>query len=116
MSWAAPAWQRALRRPVALALLHLPADLAAPVSGAPGGHLLPAVGAALCLCSGAARDTAAMWWAASVRTKIRTIPGPAHHHRAPEPPSLQVRRLRCLYHQQTKNLLVSYSPKKLGFF
>ncbi|MFD9811915.1 hypothetical protein [Streptomyces sp. NPDC059080] len=23
---------------------------------------------------------------------------------------------RVLYHQQTKNLLVSYSPKKLGFF
>ncbi|WP_281291798.1 hypothetical protein [Streptomyces tailanensis] len=24
--------------------------------------------------------------------------------------------VRHLYHQQTKNLLVSYSPKKLGFF
>ncbi|WP_405981999.1 hypothetical protein [Streptomyces sp. NBC_00158] len=23
---------------------------------------------------------------------------------------------QLLYHQQTKNLLVSYSPKKLGFF
>ncbi|MFD6995918.1 hypothetical protein ACFWA5_06460 [Streptomyces mirabilis] len=74
VSWAATAWQRALRRPVALALpalaaLHLPADLAALVSGVPGGHLLPAVVAALCLCSGAApaaRDTAATWWAASV--------------------------------------------------
>ncbi len=25
-------------------------------------------------------------------------------------------RLLSLYHQQTKNLLVSYSPKKFGFF
>ncbi|MBB5105604.1 hypothetical protein FHS40_004699 [Streptomyces spectabilis] len=24
--------------------------------------------------------------------------------------------VQLLYHQQTKNLLVSYSPKKLGFF
>lgn len=24
--------------------------------------------------------------------------------------------VRIVYHQQTKNLLVSYSPKKLGFF
>ncbi|XIE81329.1 hypothetical protein AB6O49_32625 [Streptomyces sp. SBR177] len=24
--------------------------------------------------------------------------------------------VRLLYHQHTKNLLVSYSPKKLGFF
>ncbi|MEU4068314.1 hypothetical protein AB0F25_38975 [Streptomyces wedmorensis] len=26
------------------------------------------------------------------------------------------RQVQPLYHQQTKNLLVSYSPKKLGFF
>ncbi|MEU7427383.1 hypothetical protein [Streptomyces sp. NPDC040750] len=25
-------------------------------------------------------------------------------------------RMQLLYHQQTKNILVSYSPKKLGFF
>jgi hypothetical protein len=24
--------------------------------------------------------------------------------------------MQMVYHQQTKNLLVSYSPKKLGFF
>lgn len=24
--------------------------------------------------------------------------------------------VKTMYHQQTKNLLVSYSPKKLGFF
>jgi len=28
----------------------------------------------------------------------------------------QVSSRSGLYHQQTKNLLVSYSPKKLGFF
>ncbi|MFD9459545.1 hypothetical protein [Streptomyces sp. NPDC060027] len=27
-----------------------------------------------------------------------------------------VNGVSSLYHQQTKNLLVSYSPKKLGFF
>ncbi|WP_445525948.1 hypothetical protein [Streptomyces cyslabdanicus] len=27
-----------------------------------------------------------------------------------------VRAVHMVYHQQTKNLLVSYSPKKLGFF
>jgi hypothetical protein len=32
------------------------------------------------------------------------------------PTSLLVRRLYRLYYPQTKNLLVSYSPKKLGFF
>ncbi|MFE0515530.1 hypothetical protein [Streptomyces sp. NPDC058964] len=30
-------------------------------------------------------------------------------------PSLRTHALPA-YHQQTKNLLVSYSPKKLGFF
>jgi hypothetical protein len=29
---------------------------------------------------------------------------------------MQVMGMQRLYHQQTKNLLVSYSPKKLGFF
>ncbi|GLV95091.1 hypothetical protein Slala04_65440 [Streptomyces lavendulae subsp. lavendulae] len=52
----------------------------------------------------------------TARTKIRTIPGPAP---AREPHQLSfplVRWVQSLYHQETKNLLVSYSPKRLGFF
>ncbi|MFF1844037.1 hypothetical protein ACFVW9_20115 [Streptomyces sp. NPDC058217] len=36
--------------------------------------------------------------------------------RAKEAPFAQVSAVLPLYHQQTKNLLVSYSPKKLGLF
>ncbi|WP_405577962.1 hypothetical protein [Streptomyces sp. NBC_01190] len=49
-------------------------------------------------------------------SKIRTRSGPT----APTAPEIhafpQVTGRCGLYHQQTKNLLVSYSPKKLGFF
>lgn len=50
------------------------------------------------------------------QTKIRTIPGPAHRLMARGAPFPLANRAQILYHQQTKNLLVSYSPKKLGFF
>lgn len=52
---------------------------------------------------------------ASSISPIRTIPGPI----PPEPreaPFAQVSAVLPLYHQQTKNLLVSYSPKKPGLF
>lgn len=52
----------------------------------------------------------------SASAKIRTIPGPAVPATSPPLPYPQVSELLALYHQQTKNLLVSYSPKKLGFF
>ncbi|MFB6782854.1 hypothetical protein ACFCX0_37235 [Streptomyces sp. NPDC056352] len=44
------------------------------------------------------------------------MPGPAVPARSPRLPYSRVSELLALYHQQTKNLLVSYSPKKLGFF
>jgi len=48
--------------------------------------------------------------------KIRTSPGPVSRF----PLRLRliplVNGLPTMYHQQTKSLLVSYSPKKLGFF
>ncbi len=49
-------------------------------------------------------------------TKIWTIRGPASVQPSIWLPFVLVSDLRGLYHQQTKNLLVSYSPKKLGFF
>ncbi|MGW4735415.1 hypothetical protein ACWEQC_40795 [Streptomyces shenzhenensis] len=51
-----------------------------------------------------------------LRVKIRAIPGSAVPARSPRLPYSQFSELLALYHQQTKNLLVSYSPKKLGFF
>jgi hypothetical protein len=42
--------------------------------------------------------------------------GPTKPQRPPVTPSQQFRGSQALYHQQTKNLLVSYSSKKLGFF
>ncbi|MEV7959474.1 hypothetical protein [Streptomyces sp. NPDC088141] len=42
--------------------------------------------------------------------------GPVPHDLLPRSPFVLVRGVRPPYHQQTKNLLVSYSPKKLGFF
>ncbi|MFD5747440.1 hypothetical protein [Streptomyces sp. NPDC127033] len=44
------------------------------------------------------------------------MPGPPSRIQPSRPASLLARRPYCLYHQQTKNLLVSYSPKKLGLF
>ena len=49
-------------------------------------------------------------------TKIRTIRGPEPANSPTDGTFIQVRRMQRLYHQQTKNLLVAYSPKKLGFF
>ncbi|MGW2899607.1 transposase [Streptomyces sp. NPDC001212] len=46
----------------------------------------------------------------------RTIPGPADVRRAAHRTFSLVTSMSTMYHQQTKNLLVSYSPKKLGFF
>ncbi|GLP64174.1 hypothetical protein TUSST3_07940 [Streptomyces sp. TUS-ST3] len=48
--------------------------------------------------------------------KIRTTCGPAPANLSPTLSFTLVKAVRMLYHQQTKNLLVSYSPKKLGFF
>ncbi|MFF1605297.1 hypothetical protein ACFVYV_49500 [Streptomyces mirabilis] len=48
--------------------------------------------------------------------KIRTIPGPAILPKPRRALFALVSDALPLYHQQTKNLLVSYSPKKLGFF
>ncbi|MFF4629680.1 hypothetical protein [Streptomyces griseorubiginosus] len=50
------------------------------------------------------------------QTKIRTIPGPLTRHPRQATLVLLVTGAQGSYHQQTKNLLVSYSPKKLGFF
>lgn len=47
--------------------------------------------------------------------KIRTMPGPTSAAHLPCPASPLVRDMLTAYHQQTKNLLVSYSPRKLGF-
>ncbi|WP_192583433.1 hypothetical protein [Streptomyces albicerus] len=49
-------------------------------------------------------------------TKIRTIYGPMTHHPSQKSLLQPVNDAQDSYHQQTKNLLVSYSPKKLGFF
>jgi hypothetical protein len=54
-------------------------------------------------------------------TKPRDRKDPDHTRtnraaKAPLTPFPQFRGSQALYHQQTKNLLVSYSPKKLGFF
>ncbi len=48
--------------------------------------------------------------------KIRTIRGPGGGNLAQRPPLWLVSLVRRLYRQQTKNFLVSYSPKKIGFF
>ncbi|WP_328666386.1 hypothetical protein OG905_05015 [Streptomyces sp. NBC_00322] len=48
--------------------------------------------------------------------KIRTIRGPSPLLGPQHPPFPLVNGVSSLYHQQTKNLLVSYSPKKPGFF
>ncbi|WP_279614252.1 hypothetical protein [Streptomyces seoulensis] len=42
--------------------------------------------------------------------------GPTAQTQHPHASFPQFRDLELMYHQQTKNLLVSYSPKKLGFF
>ncbi|MGO4632139.1 hypothetical protein AB4225_14515 [Streptomyces sp. 2RAF24] len=49
-------------------------------------------------------------------SKIRTISGPRSGIATEKPTFVLVRKMPSLYRQQTKNLLVSYSPKKLGFF
>ncbi|GHF01375.1 hypothetical protein [Streptomyces griseoluteus] len=46
----------------------------------------------------------------------RTIPGPAAPPQSRRALFVLVSDVVPLYHQETKNLLVSYSPKKLGFF
>jgi hypothetical protein len=51
-----------------------------------------------------------------VLTKIRTSHGPARRQRTAYSPCVRLRAMKPLYHQQTMNLLVSYAPKKLGFF
>jgi hypothetical protein len=48
--------------------------------------------------------------------KIRTIPGPANRSGRREEPFTLLSDVSRVCRQQTKNLLVSYSPKKLGFF
>jgi hypothetical protein len=48
--------------------------------------------------------------------KIRTIPGPTNRSECGKSLFALVSNVWPVYHQQTKNLLVSYSPKKLGFF
>ncbi|MFJ1550801.1 hypothetical protein [Streptomyces sp. NPDC088246] len=47
---------------------------------------------------------------------IRTILGPATPPKSRRALFALASDALPLYHQQTKNLLVSYSPKKLGFF
>ncbi|WP_406480360.1 hypothetical protein [Streptomyces sp. NBC_01615] len=49
-------------------------------------------------------------------TKIRTICGPEPVNSPIADAFAPVRAMPGLYRQQTKNLLVSYSPMKLGFF
>jgi hypothetical protein len=61
---------------------------------APGGH--------------PARGTASV--------KIRTIPGPAILSKPRRALFALVSDALPVYHQQTKNILCSYSPQKLGFF
>lgn len=57
-----------------------------------------------------------------VTTVTPTDPAPSAGlttHGKPTAPAgyrMLVRAMQMVYHQQTKNLLVSYSPKKLGFF
>ncbi|MEV0504569.1 hypothetical protein AB0I84_44255 [Streptomyces spectabilis] len=48
--------------------------------------------------------------------KIRTILGPPSANSPTNYAFTLVEGMQWLYSQQTKNLLVSYSPKKLGFF
>ncbi len=50
------------------------------------------------------------------RPVIRTSTGPAQCPARSQPFPCRPEGLHMVYHQQTKNLLVSYSPKKLGFF
>jgi hypothetical protein len=52
----------------------------------------------------------------TVSVKIRTIPGPATLSKPRRALFALVSDALPLYHQQTKNLLVSYSAQKLGFF
>ncbi len=52
----------------------------------------------------------------TARTKTRTNSGPAPTREPRLLPFPRSARLQLLYHQQTKNILCSYSPKKLGFF
>jgi hypothetical protein len=49
------------------------------------------------------------------QAKIRTIPGPAIHLIPRRALFLLVSSIESLHHQQTKILLMPYSPKKLGF-
>ena len=44
------------------------------------------------------------------------MPGPATRHLLQQSLFQQVSSVLSPYHQQTKNLLVSYSTQKLGFF
>jgi hypothetical protein len=48
-------------------------------------------------------------------TKIRAIRGPPSRPSHQRYPLSQVDGVSDVYHQQTKNVLCSYSPKKLGF-
>ncbi|MGY3677835.1 hypothetical protein ACVWXU_001458 [Streptomyces sp. TE33382] len=52
----------------------------------------------------------------SRRVKIRTILGPDHHCLPRSKVFSLVKAMLFVHHQQTKSLLVSYSPKRLGFF
>ncbi|MGW3061297.1 hypothetical protein ACWC98_36065, partial [Streptomyces goshikiensis] len=54
--------------------------------------------------------------AGALRTEIRTTSGPDLAKESRLLPFCLVSIVPRLYHQETKNLLVSYSPKKLGFF
>lgn len=47
---------------------------------------------------------------------IRTMFGPTSAQTPPHDALALVRPLQKPYHQQAMNLLVSYSPKRLGFF
>ncbi|MEU9994026.1 hypothetical protein [Streptomyces sp. NPDC050848] len=57
-----------------------------------------------------------MTWVGARRTKIRTISGLALPEGRANYRFTWSAWVQLLYHQQTKNLPVSYSPKKLGFF
>ncbi|MFB6944093.1 hypothetical protein ACFCZY_24425 [Streptomyces sp. NPDC056237] len=69
-------------------------------------HVRPALGRGHSAGSGGRAD----------RREIRTIPGPRSAQAPPHGTFALVRARRAVYHQQMKDPLVSYSPKKLGFF
>ncbi len=73
-------------------------------------HQVPSSGSDRCV----APDGHPVRGTASV--KIRAISGPAVPPKPRQTPLALVSDALPLYHQRTKNLLVSYSPKKFGFF